>query len=52
MLTKFEIKLHTISAINMNGLEYLIKDIFKKIVSEKLEKEEKNKLEKKWNPID
>ncbi|MFL2801660.1 MAG: GTPase ObgE [Paracoccaceae bacterium] len=52
LLAKFEIKLHTISAINMTGLEYLKKDIFKKIVNEKIEKEKENKLEKKWNPID
>ena len=51
-LVKFEKKLHTISALNMTGLEHVIKDAFKKIKKNKFDDEKNNKIEKKWNPTD
>ena len=51
-LIEYEKKLHTISALNMAGLDYVIKDAFKKIYKNKFDDEKQNKIEKKWNPID
>ena len=51
-LVEYEKKLHTISALNMAGLDYVIKDAFKKIYKNKFDDEKQNKIEKKWNPID
>ena len=51
-LIEYEKKLHTISALSMAGLDYVIKDAFKKIYKKNFDDEKQNKIEKKWNPID
>ena len=50
-IVEFEKNLHLISALNMTGLKNVIKDAFKKINEKKFDDEKKNKIEKKWNPI-
>ena len=40
------------SAINYTGINILLKNSIKKIVENKIEKEEKEKTKNKWDPID
>ena len=40
------------SALNMVGLDNVIKDAFKKIYEKNFIDQKQNNIEKKWNPID
>ena len=51
-LVEYEKKIHTISALNMVGLDNVIKDAFKKIYKKNFIDQKQNNIEKKWNPID
>ena len=51
-LVEYEKKLHTISALNVAGLDHVIKDAYKKISKKIFDDEKQHKIEKKWNPID